>query len=357
MIAVLLDGLTLLVLAEPVRARVPGSYLQVSLALEGFEGGGEGLKMLAEAVGPSKAVLSGAIGPRKGQISLIAERDDPHKSSAEWRGELKGDPGGEPGTEFFEVEGIACSETRIEEGPLAMLDWNAYPVSMGSGFDVHVSSLGRSGEIPLSREDFAAIVRSFRVGLFRRGSWEDFPPEVNEFLHRAGLRAPEEVAWAEAECKARPDDWAAHFALGELAFARKAAGKAPKAYDRAVQLLKRRKEATAQEKFAWVLAEEGWGLDLALAGKVPEAIPHLKAGYDLAGDGKVLRAPLAFNLACAHGLKADAPNAVRFLKEACSLESRYGELARKDESFDKVRASKPFQDFLATLPAPAAGKK
>ncbi|HKB17126.1 MAG TPA: hypothetical protein VKF62_13755 [Planctomycetota bacterium] len=357
MIAILVSGATLLGLGEPVRARVPGSYLQVSLALEGFEGGEEGLKMLAEFVGPSKAVLSGAIAPEGGHISVIAEKDEPHRSSAEWRAELKGDPAGEPGTEFFEVEGIACSESRMEEAPLAKVDWNAYPVSMGVGFDLHVSWFGPSRRVSLTREGFAAIVRSFRVGLFRRGSWDDFPPDVNEFFHSAGARAPEEVAWAEAQCKARPEDWAAHFALGELALAKKAAGKAPQAYGRAVALLKKKKEPTAQETFAWVLAEEGWGLDLALAGKASEAIPHLKAGYDLAGDRKVLRAPLAFNLACAHGLKGDAPNAVKFLREAGSLESRYGELARKDERFDKVRASKLFQDFLATLPTPAAGKK
>ncbi len=336
--------------AVEVRARV--GNLDVVVALEGYREDPEMMKTYRSRYG-ERAVLCGSLG-REGEvtISVIAERDNPHLPSGDWRRRLTREDAPPAGVEHFDCGEVACRVQTAGDAELAQVSYNAYPVLGGWCFDIHVSGLVMGGEEgAFTREAFLAVVKSFRAGYFRWGGSLEYPAEVLAVVHEAARRFPGDAAWVEAECKANPDDWARHFVLG-MHLHSDAPPAALKAYLRALELLAKRKDLSPKESFVRMLAEEGAGLTLAATGKPRDGVVHLKAAYEAAAAAKSpLQGSFAYNLACGHALVPDAADAVKALREALDLDPSWRGRAAKDADFDKVRATKEFRDLVGAPPA------
>jgi len=329
--------------AREVQARVRGTYVGVSLRLEGFVEEEEATARLARELG-GKVVLFGRLARAGATVSVLAEKEGAeHRTSAQWREALTGGEG-----EAFEVGSIACREVALSTGGLRKVDFNAFPVAAGHCFDVHVSVLSEGEASAFTRRSFVGIVESFRVAFLRRGWREDYPERVLGLMNAVAFRMPDWSDWLAKEAERSPKDYDVPFVLGEtLRVLRAPRPRIIAAYERALPLFEALEGATSGELFAWAVAEDGIGLELAGAERFEEAIAHYRHGYELARKARHrVRATLAYNLACALALAKESEEALAFLRLAVSGDPRYRALARKDGDLAGLRGSEEFRRIL-----------
>lgn len=327
-----------------VQARVPSTYLGVSLRLEGFVEDAELTRKVVAELG-ERAILFGSFAPVRASLSIIAEKSEGGPAtSASWRSRLCEDKRG-----FFEVGRIACHETRETVGPRERVEYHAFPLAAGHCFDVRVSVVTEPGADPLPRAEFIELIDSFRVALLRRGWRGDYPPAVLTIMNEVAFRTPGWQAWLAEESKVRPDDYALPFVQAEmLEVFGGPADKTLAAYARTIALLGDLEQRTPAQHFIWAVCEDGAGLTLAKTGRVEEAIAHYRAGYQVAADlGHIVRAPLAYNLACAAALSGDRTLALDFLERAGAVAPRYRTMAARDSDFVDLRADAEFQRIVS----------
>jgi hypothetical protein len=202
---------------------------------------------------------------------------------------------------------MACRETREAIGPRERVEYHAFPLAAGYCFDVRVSVVTEPGADPFPRAAFVGLIDTFRVALLRRGWRGDYPDAVLTIMNEVAFRTPGWHEWLVEEARARPDDYALPFVRAEmLEVFGGSAEKTLAAYARTIALLGDLEERTPAQHFIWAVCEDGAGLTLAKNGRVEEAIAHYRAGYQVAADlGHIVRAPLAYNLACAAALSGD----------------------------------------------------
>ncbi|MBI3844414.1 MAG: hypothetical protein HY292_07210 [Planctomycetes bacterium] len=346
--------------SDPIVAAVPNSPVQVAIPLEGF----------AKGIGVNKQVIiAGTIPPRGTQITILYLADPVDHTSAEWR-DIR-EPENERsmtavwskmGTkmqlgpyEKFDVVDAASAHRVIEsEGEVApghrfhMDDYHAYVVAARICIEVHVSWTRLGDGAEFKREQFDAIVKSLKVGLFRKGSFKDYPDAVIAFLDQSARHFPNVLDWIAGECTKHPNDYAPHFVLGEMNHILKEPAKGVDAYQHAIPLLKKIAKPTPQETFARIRAEHGLGLALTMANRVPEAMPHYTEAHRLAASTKSPeQASLAYVLAMGYAGSKDAPNAAKWLKEAITLEPKFRDEANKNPFFQEMKTNPAIQALLA----------
>ncbi|MDP6539520.1 MAG: hypothetical protein QF903_07660 [Planctomycetota bacterium] len=338
-LAVLVSG------AEPVEveARVRATYLVVSLELEGFEEDRE-LARRAEAGLGDRAVLFGTFLGGRASLAIIAEPSpDPTATSASWRSRLCEHEEG-----FFTVGSFSCQETRETIGGEEQVEFRAFPLAAGYCFDVRVRWASEERE-RLSREAFVELIDTFRVALLRRGWRSDYPAAVLARMNEAASRGPAARDWLRARAAAVPDDYTAPFVLAEI-LETSGGGFEPTrtAYEHALSSLAALEAPTPAERFATAVGEDGLGLTLAKAGRLTEALEHYRGGYEIALElGHVVRAPLAYNLACAAALSGERAIALDFLERAARLVPRYRAMAQSDADFVSLRADSEFRRIVS----------
>ena len=327
-----------------VQARVPSTYLGVSLRMEGFVEDAEITRDAMAGLG-ERAILFGSFAPVRASLSIIAEKsEDGPATSAGWRARLCEDERG-----FFEVGRMACRETREAIGPRERVEYHAFPLAAGYCFDVRVSVVTEPGADPFPRAAFVGLIDTFRVALLRRGWRGDYPDAVPTIMNEVAFRTPGWHEWLVEEARARPDDYALPFVRAEmLEVFGGSAEKTLAAYARTIALLGDLEERTPAQHFIWAVCEDGAGLTLAKNGRVEEAIAHYRAGYQVAADlGHIVRAPLAYNLACAAALSGDRTLALDFLERAAAVVPRYRTMAARDSDFVDLRADAEFQRIVS----------
>jgi hypothetical protein len=369
MIAILIGCFVCTTAPQTVVARVPKGPVQVSIDVEGYSE--------MPALSPN-TILAGSISPPISMISVIALLAPVPRTSAQWREiripesrrSLESTLSKAPvslsasADQPFELDGVACNERVVssttrpgadsEEPSFHQVNYHAFVTGARCCFEIHVSSTSSSGSSLISRGDLERTVRSFRIGLFRRGTFADFPREICAFMDEAARRMPDEAAWLDEQCRARPDELAVHFVHGELWFNQLRPGDSIRGHARAIEILEQKAKPTDQERFVHIVAEQGLGAGLLGLRRSDEALPHFKAAYDLAARSR--RDQLAWaahNLALAHAAREEAAETAKFLEEAIELDPAVRESARSNRIFDKVRGSKEIQ---ALLDPPGGGR-
>jgi tetratricopeptide (TPR) repeat protein len=319
--------------AALVAARVPRSYVNVSLRIPGYRYDAESTLMEREQIG-EKILFAGHAFEGDTIVSLIVENDKPHAAGAQWRSKYC-----PADAKPFDVGGVACGDSSGDRGGIWQTNFNAYPVAAGCVFDLHVSEVAeKQGAGTLTQERFSEIVKSFRVAMMRRGDFGDYSEDCLALMDAAARRAPDHAAFLAAEAKARPTDPLPPFVLGEMQRSFRASdAECVAPYAQAIAVLDKKKvAATKDETFVRALAEEGLGLSIAGSAKIADALPHFQRAFDAAQRiASPVRAGLAFNLACALAKKGDAAKAL-------------------DAVLTPLRALPAFQMMTAAPPAAAA---
>ncbi len=349
--------------SEPIVAAVPNSPVQIRIPLEGFA------KVKAIAYG-TQAIVAGMIPPEGTQISILWLTDPVEHTSAEWRDirvaeheqGMKSSPFGESGLKFgpvakFDVDETACDEKSIDLRPDAsaeqgrIVDWHAYVVAARFCFQIHVSSTKLGDGSVFGRDDFAKIVKSFEVGIFRKGSFKDYPETVVDFTDQATRHFPAALDWIASEAAKRKEDWVPSFVLGELSHVLKEPSKGITGYESAIPLLKQLAQPTAQETFVHIRAEHGLGLALMMDNRIPDALPHyLEARTIAAGAKSPEHAPLAYVVAMTYAGLKDPANTAKYLKEAISLDPKFRDEAKKNPFIQKLSANAAIKPLLEDKP-------
>ncbi|MBI1852120.1 MAG: hypothetical protein HYR85_17410 [Planctomycetes bacterium] len=346
---------------EPIVVSVPKSSVQISIPLEEFEDG--------SAIG-NRVLLAGTIPPKGTQITVLALSDGVDHTSAEWRElrerehekGLKRLPIANSGfrvrigpLEKFDVDDAECDERWLEPDDASAptgskcVDYHAYIVAARYCFEIHVSWTTSGDSLAFTRDDLARIVRSIRVGIFRKGSFKDYPSEVVDFVDRAVRRMPGELQWISVEAAKRNDDYVPYFVLGELGLVAKDAATAVKGYRRAVALLAKSSKPSLRETWVWMRAEQGLGLALTQTRRLREGAAHYLEARRLASElNHPDLAGLAYVLALTYAADDDPSNAATYLKEAIALDPGFRDEARNNDLIKKLADNKAIQPLLAT---------
>jgi tetratricopeptide (TPR) repeat protein len=318
-----------------VTALVPQTVLQISLEAPGFK---EDAAMRAQLLqqAPDRGVLAGRLEPAGSTLSILMDRDQPHKSSAQWRVQL-GQNAGEP----FEVGDVACREISLS-GPNGAVSthFDAYVVVAGLVFDLHAATVSDPTHAGLSRREFQQMVESFRCVFVRFGAPSNLPRDARDAMHRALASFPAWKRTLDGELARKPGDASLSFVQGELLLLTDAKpADVAAAHTTALAGFQKLRTPSTEQRFAWMLSEQAIGLAYLNDRKAADAISHLEKSFEIAGQLRSpARAPTAYALAQAHAMSGNANDAVRYLGEAIQSDADLRDLARKDRVLTTVLA-------------------
>jgi hypothetical protein len=325
-------------------ARTP---LVARLDIPGYLANERTAKLLAKTLGP-RGVLVGAIPDQLAMVQLIADKEtDKHLTDAEWRDlNLLGS-----GTDwkYFESGGMLCGEVAIQMEGSGSHDFHAFTVRGGYRFDLHLSeSLTSKHGSSIPRERFDQLTRSFRLGLVRLGSWNQMPTATLDLMDSTLKHSDDWKSWIDEQAKARPQDYAVPFTMGEFL---RLYDTQPKeqisAYTRATELLAAKKDRTAPERLVHAASEDGLALALLDAGDAEKALPHLDRSDKIAEFlTPTVRAEVRYDRARVVARLGRIEEAFAILKESELTESGAFARAANDKYFEEVRKTKGFQDLL-----------
>lgn len=333
---------SVLALASEVHAPIPQTPLWLSLNSPGFARDGAMERAAASQFGAERVVLAGAIPSRTTSVTVLAEISRTARSSAQWREAL-----GEGRGNAFQVGVIACSEQRITlPGQGIADDFHGYVVSAGLCLDVHATSaaLTGAGAPEFERSDFEKLLGALVISFPRRGSAANLSGAARELMHGA-LREPAHWSrWLDEQRRRVRDDATLEFVRGELGIFFNAKRELNiRAHRASLAAFAKLRTPSAQQRFAWMLAEESLGLGLHEAGQAAEACDALLRSFEIASQLKSPeRAAIAYNLARACGSCAKPAEAVRYLNEAIAADPKFRGVAARDPAFETLAADKRF---------------
>jgi hypothetical protein len=342
MLALLAAAVAVLGRSEVV-VRVPDTVLQLSFEAPGFREDAGLRAQLVEAEG-QRAVLAGTLEPAGSGLTIVRDRDQPRRTSEQWRAAL-GKGGGEP----FDAGGVACRELAVD-GPdgARITHYDAFVVSAGFVFDVHVATLSDSGHAGLSRRDFERLVESFRCAFVRYGSPTSLPRDARDAMHRALCAWPGWRRSLDAELALRPTDTSLSFVLGELLLLSEAPpADVAAAHATALEGFRKLRTPSTEQRFAWMLSEQALGVAALDRRDAAGSLAHLEASFEIAGQLRnASRGPTAYALAQAHALLERPGDAVRYLELALQTDVALRDVARRDRTFSAMAADKRFQALV-----------
>lgn len=367
---------------------VPGTVLHVVLDAPGFRTQAEIRAQLLAEAGDS-GVLAGTIDPTRSTLSIVALKDDPHRTSAQWRDEFarreraappaaepvpparnkgargrggpadgdasrngpaRGEPAKEETTsESFQVGDVACRELVTHKGDEQVnTRFDAYFVSAGLVFDLHVSTWTDAEVSGLSRRSFQKIVESFRVVFVRHGSPDNLSRDTRDAMHRALAAWPQWQPALAAQLARKPDDPNLQFIQAEMLLLSDAPPEeVVEAHGKALASLQKLRAPTAEQRFAWMLCEQSVGLAILKGEDAAEAIPHLEKSLEISRQLRSsARVTNLYGLACAEARAGDPVVAIRCLDEAIQAEPRLRDAARREPAFQALTADKRYQALV-----------
>jgi hypothetical protein len=365
-----------------VVAPVPGTVLHVAFEAPGFRDQPEIRAKLLEEAGQS-GVIAGAIDPSRSTLSVIFVKDEPRRTSAQWRDEFarrakereagarpeaprdngaRGRPNnrgaqGNPAEakpestkrEPFQVGAVACSELVTTQADQQVnTRYDAYFVSAGIVLDLHVSTWSDPQADGLSRRDFQKIVESFQVVFVRHGTPGDLPRDAREAMHESLAAWPEWRRPLAARLARKPDDANLQFVQAELLLLSDAPQEeVVEAHGKVLASLQKLRSTTAEQRFEWMLCEQSVGLSLLRAEDAAGAIPHLDKCVEIARQLRSRARPIAlYSLACAQARGGDPVVAIRCLDEAFGAEPKLRDAARKEPAFQSLAGDKRYQALV-----------
>jgi tetratricopeptide (TPR) repeat protein len=315
-------------------ARIPNSGTWITFRAPGWKDLSDEIPALADQLGPN-AVALGSVGDAR--LFVIAVPDEPHRSSAESRSAVFGDKGMQ-----FDAGEVACLE-------VAPGTYFGFPVAGGLVLRV---ALG-SGDKPVPRDAFAAIVQSVRVWRLTAGTSAEYPPAVLDCMGGVAARMPTEWrAWLDAESKARPDDWVPCFVFAETCSElRLPAADVIAPYTKALALLDAKKDASRGAVFVRMLCEDNLGGVCAEAGKFADAVLHAQRANDAAASiGSGIHGEIALRLARWQARKGDAAKALTALRTALETQPELRERVAASSDFALLKSDAAFQALVAPPP-------
>jgi hypothetical protein len=325
--------------AEELHAKLPGLNVDVTVELEGFRSVGE------ESV-QGKTLFYGTIDDGWVAFSLVFEEGKEVETGAGFR-EVWKHKWELHNLQTFEGKDWSCLDlVESVAGGMKDVHYHAFRGIPGIGFHAHASAVYPGEKPAFTRDHFLRLVDSIRI-LDRRAEPE-FPKAVADLLAEALKHKPDTLVWIREQGKARPDDYVPLFVLGMMALEAKDADRIVEGFGAATELLKRKSALTVEERFAWEHAEFSLGRALNEKGKFTEALPHAKLAYEQSGALKIrrLQGESAYALACCHAQLSDAPNAVKYLREAVALDASYGQAVKTEKGFDKIRMDPELKKLL-----------
>ncbi len=329
--------------AGEITAKVPDQPLEIHLTMDGFEADAGLLT--------GRAILGGTL-ESGAVLTVVCEDNMPYLSGADCRERRKG----ESGFEAFAVGEVAACKFRTSlPANFTKTDYYAWPVTADHLFVLHASTTrGKSAakKNEFDKADFEKLVASFRVtGTVDRSTWR-LPPEVYVFRDNAAAHAADQLAWVTAECAARPNDFAPHFYLGELAYLVRNADVAVRGYARAAELLGRIEKRTPAQDQALFEALDTQSSAEASRKRFREALEPCERLVAVTAasthpKAATFRAQALYNVAICHAQTGQAAPAIESLKQAIAVEPKFKERAASDELLKALHSKKEFKALVA----------
>jgi tetratricopeptide (TPR) repeat protein len=253
----------------------------------------------------------------------------------------------------FDVDGVACCTFEMSMSGVTQSSFHAYPTTADYSFDLHVSrtpdAKNKSGA--WSRDDFKELVRTFRCEGRVDAAKLDLPVAAYAFRDEAAAHADDQLAWVEAQAKARPDDWAAHFYLGTLGHEIGDAAREISGHERASQLLAAKAEHDGKELLALVRSYDELSQGYVAKKRHRDAIAPLTKLVALvpSGAAKPLsghRTVALYRMAQCHAKNGDSDEALTNLRAAILELGALKDAAKQDELFDSLRSKPEFKKLV-----------
>jgi hypothetical protein len=334
--------------SNPVRAKIPGQTIEVSLEVPDF---------VAEKIAdPEGTLIAGRI-RRDVRITLTWEENFPHVSSEDRAGRVAD----YPSMKAFAVEGTACREIRLQHGNVLLETSDlAFPTTADFRFvlEVVVGNTtaedllgGTHGTVKFTREEFARIVKSLKSsGTVDRAALA-LPAEAYAFRDEAAAQKGDPLAWTRRQCDARKDDWAPQLYLAAIARELDKSETALPACSRALELLAAVAPSTPKHVFATGRALDVQAWALRRQKKFKEAIPVservVKLGErDETREMKALRAESLYWIACCLAKTSQPADALARLREAIQADPSLKVRARSEEYLESLRANAEFKKLV-----------
>jgi hypothetical protein len=336
--------------ASDVLGRVPNTRLFLRLDVPGFTKDDRTAKILQQALG-LRGVIIGAIPDQLALLQVIVDKEtDKHITDAEWR-DLNLEGGG-GSWKYFETGGLSCGETTVMMEGSGSHDYHGFTVRGGHRIDLSLSeSLSDKHAPNVPRELFDRLVKSFRLGLVRLGTWNQMPAAALDFMDAAFKRTDDWKNWFDEQQKAKPEDYAVPFAKAEvLRFYESKPEEQIPAYARAIEILAAKKDCTAADRLAHAASEDGMALaflEKSEASEVEKALPHLESALKIAGNLTApVRAAIQYDQARVHARLGHAEIAIDLIKKSESEDPGAIDHARVDKEFEAMRKSAPLQELF-----------
>jgi tetratricopeptide (TPR) repeat protein len=332
---------------EATRAKVPGTDVEIALELPNFK---------AETPDdPGHTLLFGSLGdgvivsvlyeenfPFLAGSSCVARRSKEPKFKAFKAGDLDG-----------------CEFTITVKSPkrTASFDqkhYHAFPTSPDFLFDIHLSviEMGRGDHaVTYEREDFQKLAQTFVVKGRVDASKGRFPPEANALRDEAVAGGGDAMAWCEKRCADHPDEWAAHFYLGAVAYEDDRPDDWLKGYGRAAELLGAMQDRTPKHALALATSCDRAANASFARKKYALAVPWLErlleqTKSDAPEAVQKLRPSALFNLAGCYAKTNQPDKAMDNLRAALAATPGLKKDAAESELFAPLRTRKDFKELV-----------
>lgn len=330
--------------------RASGTYLNVKVALDGFETDVKGFEALHRRY-RDFAVAYGHVVPKDVTFSILSSLDETGDgTSVEWRKRTLANT--LTGAGVFELQGIACSEHIREIGdPFVQTSWHAFALAGDRMFDLHVNFIAEKDKPLLPRAEFERIVTGARFAIVRRGTWAEYGAPTLALMHEHLAQGPSGLAALREKAKAADAAPSVHFALAELARARTTGASKPEAllelHHAAANAYSALAEPSASDTFERAVALDGEGLALLDLDRAKDALAPLASARELlASTQSTARGPITYDLACAQARAGEAKTALATLTEAVALDERFRSQAAADKDFATLKSDAAFVELV-----------
>jgi hypothetical protein len=330
--------------AEPIRLEVPGQPVHVSVRVPGFQPD-------TEALDPERMLLSGKT-PAGCIVSILYEENLPFISSKDCA--TRYSTGRR--VQGFVVGDVSCCEFKTEiRDTIVETTFQAWPVTPEYHFDIHVSfvvakkNVGEAGTF--SRNDFIALVQSFRVEGKPDVNLLAFPPELYAFRDEAAVAQADTLAWVTNQCVVHTGSWAPHLYLGLLADVNDRHSFVVQGYTRAADLLEDVKDRTPKQTRSLLFALDRAATVHAALKKYDKALEFCETAIAIPRpedppEIQRYREEALFNLAGCKAKLSQKDGALATLKLALEVRPDFKERAATSEMLESLRNLPEFKALV-----------
>lgn len=330
--------------AELRKVKVPGHEVEVSIEIPGF-------KPADELPNPERTLLFGEMAG-EAVISVLWEENFPFVPAQDCPKVFSK----EKGYKAFTVgDKTGCQYQLAVPGLFEKSQCHGFLATPDFLFTIHISrtftAKAPGGRKELKRGEVDPIVKSLAVmGKADRGRFR-LPEEVYAFRDEAAGQKGNQLDWVKKQCGSRPDAWAAHFYLGELAYSEREIDPSIRGHGRAAGLLSGRAERSPKETKALLIALDSRASSLAQREEFDLALPVCLevlrfAPVGEAEDVRAFREQALFNLACCHAKTSKPVEALEYLRQALEARPDWKERAGREELLAALRSRPEFRKLV-----------